>query len=109
MKVIFLPEVEDYLFELIQILYNKEYFGFPESAVRYVEEFVTDITNNLPQRQSKPAPPYFNLYGNAMSYTAFPKSKNTVWYVFYNTYEAGDSTVFLVRYISNNHRIGKYL
>ena len=32
MKVIALPEVREYLMELIQILYKKEYFGFEENA-----------------------------------------------------------------------------
>ena len=33
MKILFLPEVEDYLFELVETLYDKEYFGFKESAM----------------------------------------------------------------------------
>ena len=35
-KVIALPEVREYLSELIHILYEKEYFGFEESAQRYL-------------------------------------------------------------------------
>ena len=38
MKVIALPEVREYLMELIQILYKKEYFGFEENAQKYVED-----------------------------------------------------------------------
>ncbi len=34
MRVVFLPKVEDYLVELSEILYQKEYFGFKDSAVR---------------------------------------------------------------------------
>ena len=109
MNVLFLPEVEDYLFELMEILFEKEYFGFPESAMHYVEDLVTDITQSLPQRQSRNAPSFFEKYGNEMSYAIFPKSRNTVWYVFFNMYQESGSTVFLVRHISNNHRIGKLL
>ena len=36
MKVIALPEVREYLMELIQILYKKEDFG--EDVIRYVPE-----------------------------------------------------------------------
>lgn len=43
MKVIALPEVREYLMELIQILYKKEYFGFEENAQKYVEELIFDI------------------------------------------------------------------
>ena len=34
MKVVFLPEVRLYLRELQDILFEKEYFGFEESAVQ---------------------------------------------------------------------------
>ena len=34
MKVLFLPEIEKYLYELVEILYQKEYFGFRESATK---------------------------------------------------------------------------
>jgi len=33
-KVVALPEVRYYLKELIQILYEKDYFGFEESAIK---------------------------------------------------------------------------
>ena len=46
MKVIALPEVREYLMELINILYEKEYFGFEENAQKYVEELFFDISNN---------------------------------------------------------------
>ena len=66
-KVIALPEVREYLSELIRILYEKEYFGFEESAQRYVEELGADIRHNLPTKIKKPAPSYFNKYGKMVS------------------------------------------
>jgi len=45
MKVLFLPEVENYLFEITEILYQKEYFGFKESAVKYVT-CLEDVCNS---------------------------------------------------------------
>jgi len=47
MKIVFSPKVEDYLFELIEILYNKEYFGFKESATSYVKELIQNIQENI--------------------------------------------------------------
>ncbi len=35
MRVVFLPEVENYLIELSELLHEKDYFGFKENAVRY--------------------------------------------------------------------------
>ena len=47
MKVLFLPEVESYFFALTEILYEKGYFGFKDSAVKYVRELEDDIRTNL--------------------------------------------------------------
>lgn len=37
------PSVRAYLIELIAILYEKEYFGFEESAHQYVEQIRQNI------------------------------------------------------------------
>lgn len=68
MKVIVLPEVEEYLMALIHILYEEEYFGFEESAIRYVEDLFDDIKENLSVKSKKHAPAYFNRYGKGMYY-----------------------------------------
>lgn len=109
MKVLFLPEVRQYFQELEEILFEKEYFGFEESAVQYVRELIWDIENTLPVRMSKIAPPYFCRYGKGMHYAMFRKSKTTQWYVFFTKYQDNGETIYLVRYISNNHLIAKHL
>lgn len=63
MRVVFLPKVGDYLVELSEILYQKEYFGFKDSAVEYVTKLVHDIDTTLHSRLKKPAPQHFNRYG----------------------------------------------
>jgi hypothetical protein len=109
MKVLFLPEVEDYLFELIEVLYRKGYFGFEESAVKYIKSLEGDIRTNLFSKRRRPAPPFFNRYGEKLLYSVFAKSRTTQWYVFFNVYQDNGETVFVVRYISNNHVIAQFL
>lgn len=109
MKVLFLPEIRQYFQELEEILFEKEYFGFEESAIMYVRELILDIETSLPMRVSKKAPPYFNRYGKGMSYAMFSKSKATQWYVFFTKYQENGEIIYLVRYISNNHVIAQYL
>ena len=109
MKVLFLPEVENYLFDLIEILYKKKYFGFKESAIKYVRSLEDDIRTNLNTKVKQPAPPLFDKYGKKMLYSVFPKNKTTHWYVFFNVYQDNGETIFLVRYISNNHIISQLL
>lgn len=62
MRVLYHQSVEDSLFEIIEELYVKEYFGFYESALKYVTELRNDIElsiDNLPKRK---APEYFNKF-----------------------------------------------
>jgi hypothetical protein len=83
MKVLFLPEVEDYLFELIEILYHKEYFGFKESAISYVVDLENDIKNLLPNKVKRPAPTYFDKFGKKLLYAVFEKKQpNTMVCIF---------------------------
>jgi hypothetical protein len=117
MKVLILPEVEEYLEDLGQVLYEKEYFGFEEEAIEYVEDLVYDIKKNLPILQHKPAPAYFHRFvtnieqAENLEYAVFKKNRRTSWYVFFTTYENeqnGDD-IFLVRYIGNNYTVAQHL
>ena len=38
-----------------------------------------------------------------MDYAVFPNNDHTTWHVFFNAYEIDGETVYLVRYMSNNH------
>ena len=109
MKITFLPETIDYFNELSTILYEKDYFGLEESAYKYVDDLLEDIRLLLPLHPKKIAPPYFDRYGKDMYYATFRKSKATQWYVFFSEYKNNGETVYLVKYISNNHVIAHLL
>ena len=109
MKVLALQEVLEYIENLVIILYEKEYFGFKETARKYVEELYNDIETNLPTSQYKLAPKYFEKYGKDMYYAVFKRSKHTHWYVFFTIYKENKETIYLIRYIGNNHVIAQYL
>jgi len=109
MDVIFTPKVLSYFENLIIILYDKEYFSFLETSKKYVEDLIDDIKSNISTKQHKPAPRHFDKYGKGMKYASFKKSRHTTWYVFFKTYEENGNTIFLVRYIANNHVIAQYL
>jgi hypothetical protein len=109
MRVLFLPEVREYLREASRAMYVLGYFGFLASAERYMEELVGNIMATLPSRTKRAAPPYFDKYGKNMFYVAFKKNKNTHWYVFFSIYADGGEVTYLVRYISNNHIVAQFL
>ena len=109
MNVIILPEVLDYLEDLVIILYEKEYFSFLETAKNYVREMLTDIKTTLPEKRHRSAPKYYEKYGKDMKYASFRKNRRTTWYAFFKTYEENGETFYLVRYIGNNHREAHHL
>ncbi|MCD8166847.1 MAG: hypothetical protein LUE93_12470, partial [Bacteroides sp.] len=100
MKIIYPKAVNLYLKELIKILYQKEYFGYHESARDYVLSLRREVEATIHIRQKRKAPSYFSRYGKDLWYVSYPRSKQTTWYFFF-THHAED--VYVIRYITNNH------
>ena len=109
MKVLFLPEVQEYYGKLEQILYEKGYFSFLDSSKKYVKELIDDIETTLPIRLHKPAPKHFEKYGKDLHYATFKKNNRTTWYAFFTKHRQNEDIIYLVRYISNNHITGQFL
>lgn len=109
MKVLFLPEVRSYLNDLINLLFDLDYFSSVESSSKYINELFNDIQNNLYIKVKRKAPLHFRFLGAKVYYTSFTKSRHTQWYVFFSVYLIDGEEVYLVRYIANNHIIARYL
>lgn len=103
-NVKFHKEVVAFLNELVDILFEKEYFGFKDSAKDYVEQLVTEITGTIKNKHKKTAPDYFSKYAHNLYYATYRRNKTT-WYVFF--YYTRDT--YYIRYIGNNYNIGQYL
>ena len=109
MRVYTVTEVKHYFNELITILYEKGYFVFEESAIKYVDDLLDDILKNLPLKTKKPAPKHFtDLYGKGLYYAAFRKNKRTQWYAFFIIYQVDGEIYYQVRHIENNHTAAQY-
>jgi len=78
MKVLVLPEVRQYLESLKKILFENEYFGFEDTAQKYVDDLFKDIKTNYPTKLHKPAPDFFPKYGKEMEYAVFKKTDTQV-------------------------------
>jgi len=109
MRILAIPEVSEYLDDLVDILFEKEYFSYVEDAVDYVDELRNDIKTKLHTKIYKLAPPYFDKYGKNMKYAGFKKNKRTTWYVFFTTYLENGEKIYLIRYIANNHTVAQHL
>lgn len=105
MKVIFAPEVEDDLFDLVEILVQKGYLGTYDFAISYVEDLVYFIQANIQKKIRMKAPAYFNKFGSDLWYIAYRRNINTTWYIFFTQME----DVYWVKYITNNHVVAQYL
>jgi hypothetical protein len=109
MSVLFVPKVQEYLYELEDILYEKGYYSFEESAIKYVDDLINDIKTNLPSKQHKPAPKHYEQYGRELYYATFKKNRQTSWYAFFSKYIENEETVYLVCYIGNTHTDAHHL
>ena len=105
MVVRYLPEVEIYLFELIELLYNKNYFSFPDQAINYVFKIRQYIESSIATAHKYKTPEYFARYGENMLYIIYKANANTSWYIFFQQ----KADIYLVRHITNNHVSAQYI
>ena len=105
MKVIFAHEVEEDLFELVEILVRKGYLGTYEFAISYVEDLIHFIQTNIQKKIRIKAPAYFDKFGLDLWYITYRRNMNTTWYIFFVQIE----NTYWVKYISNNHVVAQYL
>ena len=104
MNVQYLPEIEIYLYELIELLYEEGYFSFPDQAIDYVHKIREYIESEILTAHKRKAPDIFARYGEGMLYFVYKANSRTSWYVFFQ--QRGDT--YLIRYITNNHVSAKY-
>jgi len=109
MSVLFTPSIQDFYYDLEIVLLEKGYFGYKETADKYVADLFYDIETNLPTLRHKPAPKYYDKYGKNMCYAAFIKNRRTTWYAFFSKHEKDGKIIYLVRYIGNNHTEAHHL
>jgi len=97
-KIIILQQdVTDFLERLIQILFEKEYFGFEESAHLYVSKIYDFIEHKLINAITKQTPEKLLYLGS--KYVFYKANNRTTWYVFF---ENRDNR-YLITHITNNH------
>ncbi len=93
-KVIIQPWVVDDLIELVNILFEKEYFGFLENAEDYVRTITKFIYTIPKQRRKETLNPLFGVY-----YCQYSPNNNTTYYICFDI----ENDVYLVKNIVTNH------
>ncbi len=93
-KIIIETRLYDELDELIQKLYDKEYFGFLPSAEDYIHK-IYDFINTIPTIKSKLTKR--NKYGK--HYCTYKANNKTSWYIVFDV----EDDAYLISFITNNH------
>jgi len=91
------PNAEQFLNNLVDILFQEEYFGFKESSILYVQKIVDAAENKIISLRHKPTPEALTGYGEFYVYCK--TTKHTVWYIFFSR----KGNRILVKHITNNH------
>jgi len=102
--VVFDENVKLFFFELIDILYQKGYFGFLDEAKEYVSEIEQYFKTEIPKLHrlglSKKAMPFFYRYGENLFFVAYRRKTHTTWYAFYEIF---NEQYFKIVHIINSH------
>ena len=80
-KVVFTPNVIDYLDVLVRILYKKEYFGYIETAEEYVLKIYDAVPEKIKHNIHKSTPQKLQYLGS--NYIFYKANARTTWYVFF--------------------------
>ncbi len=96
-KVKYLPEIENLINDLSNLLFQREYFSYYEYALNYVDKLTFFIEKEMVDFPHKLSPYPLNKFG---TYYAFYKPNNrTTWYIFFEK----NKNHYLITHISNNH------
>jgi len=96
-RIIYAKSFENYLTDLIDILFYKDYFSYIENAENYVVALKNEIENYIDVKQQYQTPEKLSRHGN--HYIIVSPNNRTSWYVFFEKKE----NRYLVQYITNNH------
>ena len=96
-RIVFLPIVVKYINDLVDNLFEKEYFCFKVSAYEYVDKLVDFVIDNIETYPHKVAPKPLQKLGS--HYIPYQPNKRTTWYVFFEI----EKDTFLITGILNNH------
>ena len=107
MKVVYTEYSRKYLSDLVDILYDENYFSFESAAVEYVNSLTIEMETTIHIKPKHKATHHFSRYGKDLWYVAYPKNKRTTWYFFF-TYHP-DNDIYFIKYITNNHVAGHLL
>jgi hypothetical protein len=96
-KIIFENSVLEYFDNLVFTLFEKEYFGFAESAQEYVDKIVNFTVSGISSFPHKKSPHSLRYLGS--NYIFYKTNFRTTWYIFFEKRNQN----YLITGILNNY------
>jgi len=96
-KIIYLPQVEIFLNDLVDTLFEQEYFGFQNDAEIYMKKIKIFIQEKISIFPSKETPEVLKKFGE--KYVTYKANSRTTWYIFFSQEE----DFYFIKFITNNH------
>lgn len=96
-SVQYLPEIEYFINNLSDLLFEKEYFSFYEYAADYVDNLTFFIENDLINFPHKTTPIKLKKLGS--NYVFYRPNNRTTWYIFFEK----SNNRYLITHLTNNH------
>lgn len=95
--IVYKGRFENEMDKLLEVLFLKEYFGFEESALEYVQKIYDFIKSNISKPISRNSPTAYQKLGK--KYIKYKANHQTYWYIFFDQKDHR----FLINHIMNNH------
>jgi len=96
-NIIYESNVENYLNDLVHILFEEEYFGFMDSSIIFKDKIIDFIEDNIVSFPSRKTPVSLQYLGS--NYIFYKSTQRTSWYVFFDV----SSNNYLITSILNNN------
>lgn len=96
-NILYKPDVEEFLFHLVFILFKEDYFSYLENAEIYKDSIVDFVEHNIKNFPFKKTPIQLNNFGS--NYIFYNSNSRTTWYIFFE--QKGSN--YLITNILNNH------
>ncbi|TRX37903.1 hypothetical protein FNW52_03100 [Flavobacterium sp. ZT3R18] len=96
-NITYRTSAESYINDLVDILFEEEYFGFKSSAQNYAVKIVDFIEDNITTFPSRRTPIELSSFGS--NYIFYKSNKRTTWYIFFERTENN----YLITNIINSH------
>ena len=95
--ILYKPQVEFYINNLVFILFENNYFNYLENAICYKDKIIDYIEENITTFPHKTTPLELKEFGS--NYIFYKSNSRTTWYIFFES----KGKNYIITYITNSN------